>query len=131
MQGIWRRRADSNRRTRICSPLPCLSATSPLLLRLDIHCTRIPFRFSADYQLCCWCRGRDSNPHAHKDTTPSTLPVYQFQHLGAIFSCRRLCWRVRSAVWQVRRDSNPRPLVLETSALPTELRTSVCQAHSG
>ena len=27
--------------------------------------------------------------------------------------------------WQERRDSNPRPLVLETSALPTELRSSV------
>ena len=30
----------------------------------------------------CWCPGRDSNPHALKDTWPSTMPVYQFQHLG-------------------------------------------------
>lgn len=28
-----------------------------------------------------------------------------------------------TVVWQERRDSNPRPLVLETSALPTELRS--------
>ncbi len=24
----------------------------------------------------------ESNPHIHKDTWPSTMPVYQFQHLG-------------------------------------------------
>jgi hypothetical protein len=28
------------------------------------------------------CPGRESNPHAQKDTWPSTMPVYQFQHLG-------------------------------------------------
>jgi hypothetical protein len=28
-------------------------------------------------------------------------------------------------VWHARRDSNPQPLVLETSALPIELRASV------
>ena len=28
------------------------------------------------------CPGRDSNPHALTDTWPSTMPVYQFQHLG-------------------------------------------------
>ena len=32
--------------------------------------------------------------------------------------------RATYVVWQERRDSNPRPLVLETSALPTELRSS-------
>ena len=53
----------------------------------------------------CWCRGRDSNPHARTDTTPSTLPVYQFQHLGTVFNCRRrilpqdafACWIVAGA----------------------------------
>ena len=28
------------------------------------------------------CPGRDLNPHARKDTWPSTMPVCQFQHLG-------------------------------------------------
>ena len=28
------------------------------------------------------CPRRESNPHAQKDTWPSTMPVYQFQHLG-------------------------------------------------
>jgi hypothetical protein len=28
------------------------------------------------------CPERDSNPHALTDTWPSTMPVYQFQHLG-------------------------------------------------
>ena len=39
----------------------------------------------------------------------------------------RHCARFRTVMsfWQERRDSNPRPLVLETSALPTELRSSV------
>jgi hypothetical protein len=26
----------------------------------------------------------ESNPHVHKNTWPSTMPVYQFQHLGKI-----------------------------------------------
>jgi hypothetical protein len=30
------------------------------------------------------CPKRDSNPHAHKDTWPSTMPVYQFQHSGKL-----------------------------------------------
>ena len=29
------------------------------------------------------CPGWDSNPHALTDTWPSTMPVYQFQHLGS------------------------------------------------
>ncbi len=28
------------------------------------------------------CPRRESNPHALMDTWPSTMPVYQFQHLG-------------------------------------------------
>ena len=32
------------------------------------------------------CPERDSNPHALKDTWPSTMPVYQFQHLGKLTS---------------------------------------------
>ncbi len=39
-------------------------------------------------------------------TTPSRWRVYQFHHLGK---------------WQGWQDSNPRPAVLETAALPTEL----------
>ncbi len=27
-------------------------------------------------------RGWESNPHVLRDTWPSTMPVYQFQHLG-------------------------------------------------
>lgn len=27
-----------------------------------------------------WCGWRESNPHAHTDTSTSSLPVYQFQH---------------------------------------------------
>lgn len=29
------------------------------------------------------CPRRESNPHALMDTWPSTMPVYQFQHLGS------------------------------------------------
>ncbi len=29
------------------------------------------------------CPERESNPHALTDTWPSTMPVYQFQHLGS------------------------------------------------
>ena len=28
------------------------------------------------------CPGWESNPHALMNTWPSTMPVYQFQHLG-------------------------------------------------
>ncbi len=28
------------------------------------------------------CPEGESNPHAHTDTWPSTMPVYQFQHRG-------------------------------------------------
>ena len=38
-----------------------------------------PLGYVADF----WCRGRDSNPHALTSTAPSTLLVYQFQHLGS------------------------------------------------
>ena len=36
----------------------------------------------AAFLLLCLCPERDSNPHALTDTWPSTMPVYQFQHLG-------------------------------------------------
>ena len=70
-----------------------------------------------------WCRGRGSNSHALTGTAPSTLLVYQFRHLG------RCLFVIPSAIpaepqvpivarcgnyWQERRDSNPRPPVLET-----------------
>ena len=42
-------------------------------------------------------------------TTPSRWRVYRFHHLGLI--------------WQEWEDSNPRPAVLETAALPTELHS--------
>ena len=41
-------------------------------------------------------------------TAPSTLRVYQFHHLGSEG------W----LLWQGWQDSNPRPTVLETVALP-------------
>ena len=34
------------------------------------------------------CPERDSNPHALTDTWPSTMPVYQFQHLGGATSTK-------------------------------------------
>ena len=36
----------------------------------------------ARVRLSLQCPGWDSNPHALTDTWPSTMPVYQFQHLG-------------------------------------------------
>ncbi len=42
-------------------------------------------------------------------TTPSRWRVYRFHHLGIN--------------WQEWEDSNPRPAVLETAALPTELHS--------
>ena len=32
------------------------------------------------------CPGWESNPYALMDTWPSTMPVYQFQHLGSWIS---------------------------------------------
>ncbi len=58
--------------------------------------------------ISAWCRGRDSNSHRLSPTTPSRWRVYQFHHLGFF-------------KWQGWQDSNPRPAVLETAALPTEL----------
>ncbi len=43
-------------------------------------------------------------------TAPSRQRVYRFHHLGDI-------------LWQEWRDSNPRPAVLETAALPAELHS--------
>ncbi len=34
------------------------------------------------YDVIDKCPGWESNPHALMDTWPSTMPVYQFQHLG-------------------------------------------------
>ena len=44
-------------------------------------------------------------------TTPSRWRVYRFHHLG---NC-----------WQEWEGSNPRPAVLETAALPTELHSFI------
>ena len=102
----WRRRADSNRRMEVLqtSALDHL-ATSPI--HPDQPGAGYLFVLVSSGQL--WCRGRDSNPHALTSTAPSTLLVYQFQHLGR-------CPHVAGS-WQERRDSNPRPPVLETGAL--------------
>ena len=51
-----------------------------------------------------WCRGGDLNSHELTLTTPSRWRVYRFHHLGVN--------------WQEWEDSNPRPAVLETAALP-------------
>ena len=39
-------------------------------------------------------------------------------------SCSNIASRL-TRIWQERQGSNPRPLVLETNALPTELRSYV------
>ena len=82
------------------------------------------------------CPGRDSNPHALTDTWPSTMPVYQFQHLGSAgcllrryvtrlgLEPRTLSLKVRCSnqlsyeveLWVVR-DSNPRPSRCKRDAL--------------
>ena len=60
-----------------------------------------------------WCRGGDLNSYELTLTTPSRWRVYQFHHLGSN--------------WQEWEDSNPRPAVLETAALPTELHSCIKQ----
>ena len=35
------------------------------------------------------CPERDSNPHVLMNTWPSTMPVYQFQHLGNDLSLKK------------------------------------------
>ena len=50
------------------------------------------------------------NSYGLTPTTPSRWRVYLFHHLG-----------IHRTPWQGRQDSNPRPAVLETAALPTEL----------
>ena len=56
------------------------------------------------------------------DSTGSTTPLQRKRVTGAHvlkrLHTRRFSWLVQ----QGRRDSNPRPTVLETAALPTELR---------
>ena len=55
-----------------------------------------------------WCRGGELNPYELALTAPSRQRVCRFHHLGS---------------WQEWQDSNPRPAVLETAALPTELHS--------
>src|SRR4030042_1750858 len=57
-----------------------------------------------------WCRGGDLNSYGLTPTTPSRWRVYLFHPLG-----------IHCTSWQGRQDSNPRPAVLETAALPSEL----------
>ncbi len=126
---IWRRRADSNRRIRVLQT-PALTTwlrrpSYPRKLKIfagtrliwsgrrDSNSRLSPWQGDAlplsHFRLLTWCRGGDLNSYELTLTTPSRWRVYQFHHLGA--------------VWQEWEDSNPRPAVLETAALPTELHS--------
>ena len=62
--------------------------------------------FRSLVNIIAWCRGGDLNSYELSLTTPSRWRVYRIpppRH------------------WQGRQDLNPRPAVLETAALPTEL----------
>src|SRR4030042_1523835 len=59
-----------------------------------------------------WCRGGDLNPDELTLTTPSRWRVYQIPPPRHNPSAEG---------WQGGQGSNPRPAVLETAALPTEL----------
>ena len=59
----------------------------------------------------------------------SHLKLTQYYFSGVRFTSEtQLHWgsREEERKWQERQDSNPRPSVLETDALPTELRS--CEA---
>jgi hypothetical protein len=63
-------------------------------------------------------------------TTPSRWRVYRFHHLGTIPCSKGNNHSISFAsklaynlIWQEWEDSNPRPAVLETAALPTELHS--------
>ena len=59
------------------------------------------------------------NSYGLTPTTPSRWRVYLFHHLG-----------IHRTSWQGRQDSNPRPAVLETAALPTELHPYTTELES-
>ena len=50
----------------------------------------IGINFSSYSFLVKWCPERESNPHAPKNTWPSTMPVYQFQHPGLDVECESI-----------------------------------------
>ena len=90
---------------------PCLNhlATSPGSPAIRPRPLRLALR---------WCRGGDSNPYArrHGPLKTACLPVSPPR---------------RYTRWQEWRDSNPRPAVLETAALPAELHSSAAQYNNG
>ena len=53
--------------------------------------------------------------------------ISRFDRLFLLVS--HICLLLLYSIWQERRDSNPRPSVLETDALPTELRSSMLRAR--
>ena len=86
----WRRRPDSDRCIRVLQTL----ALTTWLRR------RGPGKG--------WCRGGDLNSYGLSPTTPSRWRVYRVPPPR----------HVRPNDWQEWQDSNPRPAVLETAALP-------------
>src|SRR5829696_2421104 len=69
-------------------------------------------------------------PRSSKKAATLVLRLLLVRPRGcALFTHCVLAWLCLSK--QGRRDSNPRPAVLETAALPTELLPSVCQSLPG
>ena len=93
---IWRRRADSNRRIELLQS----SALTTWLrrLRLGIITLLVPRRRFELLRVC-----------THGPLKTACLPIPPPRH-GTLF-------------WQEWEDSNPRPAVLETAALPAELHS--------
>ena len=58
------------------------------------------------YDVIDKCPGWESNPHALMDTWPSTMPVYQFQHLGKL-----------GAVIRYKITIKPKKSIVETTIL--------------
>ena len=76
-----------------------------------------------------WCRGGDLNPYArrHGPLKTACLPVpppRPKSNRQAGDARSEMLSPTADTRWQEWRDSNPRPAVLETAALPTELHSS-------
>ncbi len=85
-------------------------ALTTWLRRLERTAARAK-RIAAALVGSAWCRGRDLNPYArrHGPLKTACLPIPPPRP---------------ESFWQEWRDSNPRPAVSETAALPAELHSS-------
>src|SRR6266550_8227778 len=77
-------------------------------------------------RLLDWCRGGDLNPYARRHGPLKTACLPNSTTSAVAPKLRSDSPRLPGPVtcWQEWRDSNPRPAVLETAALPTELHSS-------